>query len=210
MHICCRGNVFTEWRWLGRCSVVRCCTYKCPIDIARDCGLDGPGSIPIVNSIVNGSTAISWALGPLLFFVFLILCTVGLLGRWINSSQGHCLDTGQYKQNKRTQTCIPRLGFEPTTPAFERAKTVHALRGPYTYESGSRVRLGSGSNEPNSSVCGSPRAGLGRVQRGSPEPSVGLGSATCSLLVGTCVGGPEPDSRIYTPRVFDTVSGRVP
>ena len=52
------------------------------------------------------------------------------------------------------------------------------LRGPYTYESGSRVRLGSGSNEPNSSMCGSPRAGLGRVQRGSPGPSVGLGSAT--------------------------------
>jgi hypothetical protein len=30
-------------------------------------------------------------------------------------------------QNKRTQTSMPRLGFEPTTPAFERAKTVHAL-----------------------------------------------------------------------------------
>jgi hypothetical protein len=28
-------------------------------------------------------------------------------------------------QNKRTQTSMPRVGFEPTTP--ERAKTVHAL-----------------------------------------------------------------------------------
>jgi hypothetical protein len=29
-------------------------------------------------------------------------------------------------QNKRTETSIPRVGFEPTIPAFERAKTVHA------------------------------------------------------------------------------------
>jgi hypothetical protein len=30
-------------------------------------------------------------------------------------------------QNKRTQTSMPRVGFESTTPVFERAKTVHAL-----------------------------------------------------------------------------------
>jgi hypothetical protein len=30
-------------------------------------------------------------------------------------------------RNKRTQTSMPRVGFEPTIPAFERAKTVHAL-----------------------------------------------------------------------------------
>jgi hypothetical protein len=30
-------------------------------------------------------------------------------------------------QNKRTQTSIPSVGFEPTIPAFERRKTVHAL-----------------------------------------------------------------------------------
>jgi hypothetical protein len=30
-------------------------------------------------------------------------------------------------QNKRTQTSMPRAGFEPTIPAFERAKTVHSL-----------------------------------------------------------------------------------
>jgi hypothetical protein len=29
-------------------------------------------------------------------------------------------------QNKRTQTSIPRVGFEHTIPAFERAKLVHA------------------------------------------------------------------------------------
>jgi hypothetical protein len=30
-------------------------------------------------------------------------------------------------QNKRTQTSMPRMGFETTIPEFERAKTVHAL-----------------------------------------------------------------------------------
>jgi hypothetical protein len=29
-------------------------------------------------------------------------------------------------QNKSTQTYTPRVRFEPTTPVFERAKTVHA------------------------------------------------------------------------------------
>jgi hypothetical protein len=30
-------------------------------------------------------------------------------------------------QNKCTQTSISLVGFEPTTPMFEQAKTVHAL-----------------------------------------------------------------------------------
>jgi hypothetical protein len=30
-------------------------------------------------------------------------------------------------QNKGKQTSMPRMGYEPTTPVFERAKTVHAL-----------------------------------------------------------------------------------
>jgi hypothetical protein len=31
------------------------------------------------------------------------------------------------RENKRTYTSMPGVGFEPTIPAFERAKTVHAL-----------------------------------------------------------------------------------
>jgi hypothetical protein len=30
-------------------------------------------------------------------------------------------------QNKRTHTSKPQVGFEPTIPVFERAKTVHAV-----------------------------------------------------------------------------------
>jgi hypothetical protein len=32
----------------------------------------------------------------------------------------------QDKQNKRTQTFMPRVGFEPTDPVLVREKTVHA------------------------------------------------------------------------------------
>jgi hypothetical protein len=35
-------------------------------------------------------------------------------------------------QNKRTQTSMPRVGFEPTIPVFEQEKTVHDLGRPYT------------------------------------------------------------------------------
>jgi hypothetical protein len=35
--------------------------------------------------------------------------------------------TRQHKQNKHKQTSILQVGFEPTIPAFERAKTVNTL-----------------------------------------------------------------------------------
>jgi hypothetical protein len=50
-------------------------------------------------------------------------------------------------QNKRTQTSKPQVGFEPTTPVFERVKTVHALDlavtviGSYIYIYTSRTEL---------------------------------------------------------------------
>jgi hypothetical protein len=68
----------------------------------------------------------SHLLGLGLFFLqFLKLFTQsgGLLG-W--GSQGRYLHTGQQKQNKRTQTSMPQVVFEPMIPVLERAKTVHA------------------------------------------------------------------------------------
>jgi hypothetical protein len=49
--------------------------------------------------------------------------SVGLLGRGISPSQGRYLHTEQHKQNKRTQTSMPWVRFEPTIPAFEHAET---------------------------------------------------------------------------------------
>jgi hypothetical protein len=50
--------------------------------------------------------------------------SLGILGRVISPSQGRYLTQ---TLNKHKQTSMPRVGFEPTIPAFERAKTVHAL-----------------------------------------------------------------------------------
>jgi hypothetical protein len=58
---------------------------------------------------------------------------VGLLGRVISPSQGRYLNTGQHKHriNAYThKTSMMWVGFKPTTPASERAKTVHALDRP--------------------------------------------------------------------------------
>jgi hypothetical protein len=60
----------------------------------------------------------------------IILQAVGLFGRVISPSQGLYLNTEQHKHriNKYThQTSMPCVGFEPKIPAFEGAKTDHAL-----------------------------------------------------------------------------------
>jgi hypothetical protein len=64
-------------------------------------------------------------LWPLFQILDLFTQSVGLLGRGISPSQGRYLHTELHKQNKRTQTSMPQVGFEPTIPLFERAKTVH-------------------------------------------------------------------------------------
>jgi hypothetical protein len=48
----------------------------------------------------------------------------GLLGQVISLSQGRYLTQ---VQKKHKQTSMPQVRFEPTIPAFKRAKTVHAL-----------------------------------------------------------------------------------
>jgi hypothetical protein len=70
---------------------------------------------------VFGSVALCWTLAA--FSVFLSI-----------HSRYNSLDGGSARrkaatntQNKRTHTTIPWMGFEPTIPAFERAKTVRAL-----------------------------------------------------------------------------------
>jgi FAD synthase len=49
---------------------------------------------------------------------------VGLPRRVINPSQSRYLTQ---TQNKHRNTSMPRVGFKPTIPAFERVKTVHVL-----------------------------------------------------------------------------------
>jgi hypothetical protein len=89
-------------------------------------------------------------LGPGPFFSFIILHIVGRTLWTGDQPIARPLPTHRtaQTQNKRTQTSMPRMGFKPTNQAFERAKTVHALRYPYTYESG----LTSLTREPGSDI----------------------------------------------------------
>jgi hypothetical protein len=75
---------------------------------------------------IYGSTAVV-DLGR--FFSFLILYTVGRTPWTSDQPVARSLPTQRTTktQNKRTQTSMPRMGFEPTISVFERAKTVHVL-----------------------------------------------------------------------------------
>jgi hypothetical protein len=63
--------------------------------------------------------------GPWPLFQFLNPYTVGRTPWTGDQPVARPLPT--QTQNKRTQTSMPWVGFEPTIPAFKRAKTVHAL-----------------------------------------------------------------------------------
>jgi hypothetical protein len=65
-------------------------------------------------------------LGPYFSFLIFLHCRQDSLGG-DQPSQGRYLHTGQHKQNEGTQTSTPQMGFEPTIPVFERAKTIHAV-----------------------------------------------------------------------------------
>jgi hypothetical protein len=80
-----------------------------------------------------GATAPIGALAysPFHFGLLDLRHSVGILGRVISSLQGLYLHTNKRKHtythtNKRS-TSMPWVGFEPTIPASDRAKTVHAL-----------------------------------------------------------------------------------
>jgi hypothetical protein len=67
--------------------------------------------------------------GPRLLFPFFNLYTVGSANWTGDQPVARPLSTHRttQTQNKRTQTSMPRVGFESTTIVFERAKTVQAL-----------------------------------------------------------------------------------
>jgi hypothetical protein len=48
-------------------------------------------------------------------------------GHGVFFTLGRGIKAATYTQNKRTQTSMHQVGFQPTNPVFERGKTVHAL-----------------------------------------------------------------------------------
>jgi hypothetical protein len=67
--------------------------------------------------------------GPWPLFQFLNIYTVGRTPWMGDQPVAMLLPTHRttQTQNKRTQASVSRVRFEPTTPMFERAKTVRAL-----------------------------------------------------------------------------------
>jgi hypothetical protein len=73
--------------------------------------------------------ALQPSLGPWPLFSFLVLYTVGRTP-WMGDQpvpRPLPIHRTTQTQNKRTQISMPGVGFEPMTPVFERAKTVHAF-----------------------------------------------------------------------------------
>jgi hypothetical protein len=89
--------------------------------------LHAPASLFLINSVLL------WFYSPLLglvcFFSFLLYYTVNRTP-WTGDralAKPRPTHRTTQTQNKRKQTSITRVGLEPMTPVFERAKTVHAL-----------------------------------------------------------------------------------
>jgi hypothetical protein len=82
-----------------------------------------PCTLISINLSIDDSTALV-DLGS--FFQCFNLYAVGR-ARWTGDQPGGRPLFSHRTQNKRIQTSIPRVGFEPTITVFERPKTVHAL-----------------------------------------------------------------------------------
>jgi hypothetical protein len=121
-------------KFISRCYLTRCInyeqlytTYNIPNLIKKFL------SETFINWSMKASELLLWFYSPLLglgcFFSFLILYTVGRTPLTGYQPVARPLPTQRttQTQNKRTQTSMPRVEFEPTIPAFEQAKTVHTL-----------------------------------------------------------------------------------
>jgi hypothetical protein len=79
-------------------------------------------------------------------YVVVVMAVQPFVGPWLLTlwmgvilSQGCYLHTGKHKQNKRTQTSMPWVGFKPMTPVFKWVKTVHALDHATTVVGNTRI-----------------------------------------------------------------------
>jgi hypothetical protein len=95
-----------------------------------------------------------WLYSPFLdlcrFLSLLIIYTVGRVPRTGDKPVARPPPTHgmAQTQNKCTQTLMPQVGFEPTIPVFERAKTVHALYNGATMIDGVDMEVSSQLHAP--------------------------------------------------------------
>jgi hypothetical protein len=75
----------------------------------------------------SSSVALQPFVGLRPLFQFLIFYVVGRIPWAGDQPVARPLPAHRTSQTERTQTCMPRVGFETTIPVFLRAKTVHVL-----------------------------------------------------------------------------------
>jgi hypothetical protein len=83
-----------------------------------------------IHSFIHSSMALQPFVGPWPLLQFRNLFYTDGRTRWTSDQPvARPLPTHRttQTQNKRTETSISGVGFEPTIPAFDRVKTVHAL-----------------------------------------------------------------------------------
>jgi hypothetical protein len=114
------------------------CISKCLLNVSQSIDTVSSSSLSFFLSFFLYGSAALWTLAA---FSVSCSCTqsVGLLWRGISPYQGRYLHMTTQTQNKRTQTSMPRLGYEPTIPVFERTKTAHALDRADTLTSSSNL-----------------------------------------------------------------------
>jgi hypothetical protein len=121
--------------------------------------------------------------GPWPLFQFLNLYTVGRT-HWKGNqpvARPRSAHRTTKTQNKRIQTSMPLVRFEPTIPVFKRTQTVHALDGAataigswYCHRAESYVAFGVMANEPLDLVMSSVGRQIITVQ--NPKEMLHLGS----------------------------------
>jgi hypothetical protein len=129
---------------------------------------------------------------------FLILYTVGRTPLMRDQLVARTLTIHKttQTQNKCTQTSMPRVGFEPRTPVFERTKTVHALdRAATVISSGCRdphfLHLGTSWSSVVSftprPLCSRRKTPCTHSIGGWVCPRTGLHEESCFSLLSVCI-----------------------
>jgi hypothetical protein len=112
---------------------------------------------PCFNSFIHSSMALQPFVGSdrFFFFIFVVLYTVGIIPWMGDQPAARPLPTHRatQTQNKRTQTYMRRVRFEPTIPVFELSKTFH------TFDLAATV-IGSWYNYPNNIWLGTQIMGI--------------------------------------------------
>jgi hypothetical protein len=127
MVITFRISTVHQLSWQGLRGFIQ--YIKADVQIELGTGMTASFRIITYSLLTNISMALQ-PFGPCSFFSFLIIYTVGRTPWTGDQPVARPLSAHRttQTQNKRTQTSVLRVGFEPTIPVFELALTLYTLK----------------------------------------------------------------------------------